>query len=338
MCALTCKDMTMGRFQVVSNALAVAGDRLVAIISVEPAGSVTVRDLASGRIHAVCAADLSAPPAAVRLKASSEFIICAATDSQWALAQRRKEALCGIDEKQNTARQVAQIAADFEVSRRTVFRWLALYRQAPQTSTLLPRARGTPVGAHRIDDRLDKLIAEVIQAVYLTKVRAKKEEVVRMVGLRCAALGLTPPSRKPILARLKELDPGQVAKARLQPGEAATQTTFVPGNYQVQHALEVVQIDHTPVDAIRRGRSQSTSHRSAMAHAGSRCRHPRGGRVLSLDGGAIFNFRGLVPVAGHPFQRELAQVQGTGMHLARLGSACGRAYGQRCGLHRSRAA
>ena len=202
----------MGRFQVASNALAVAGDRLVAIISVEPAGSVMVRDLANGRIHAACAADLSAPPPAVRLKASSESIICAATDSQWALAQRRKEAICGIDEAQNAARQVAQIAADFEVSRRTVFRWLALYRQAPQTSTLLPRARGTPVGAHRIDDRLDKLIAEVIQEVYLTKVRAKKEEVVRMVGLRCAALGLKPPSRKPLLTRLKELDPGQCCK------------------------------------------------------------------------------------------------------------------------------
>ena len=68
-----------------------------------------------------------------------------------------------------------------------------------------------------------------------------------MVGLRCAALGLKPPSRKPILARLKELDPGLVAKARLQTGEAATLTHFVPGRYQVQQALEVVQIDHTPV-------------------------------------------------------------------------------------------
>lgn len=168
--------------------------------------------LANGRIHAVCAAGLSAPPPAVRLKTASESIICAATDSQWALAQRRKEAICGIDEAQNAARQVAQIAADFEVSRRTIFRWLALYRQAPQTSTLVPRARGTPVGAHRIDDRLDKLIAEVIQEVYLTKVHTKKEEVVRMVGLRCATLGLKPPSRKPLLTRLKELDPGQCCK------------------------------------------------------------------------------------------------------------------------------
>ena len=38
--------------------MAVAGDRLVDIISVEPAGSVMARDLANGRIHAVCAADL----------------------------------------------------------------------------------------------------------------------------------------------------------------------------------------------------------------------------------------------------------------------------------------
>ena len=172
----------------VSNALAVAGDRLVAIISVEPAGSVMVRDSGQWTNHAACAADLGASPAAVRLKASSESVIYAATDSQWALTQRRKKAISAIDEAQNAARQVAQIAADFEVSRRTVFRWLALYSQAPQTSTLLPRARGTPVGAHRIDDRPNKLIAEVIQKVYLTKVRAKKEEVVRMAGLRCAAL------------------------------------------------------------------------------------------------------------------------------------------------------
>ena len=71
-----------------------------------------------------------------------------------------------------------------------------------------------------------------------------------MVGLRCTALGILPPSRKPIFARLKELDPAVTAKARLQPGEAATQTAFVPGNYQVQHRLEVVQIDHTPMGVV----------------------------------------------------------------------------------------
>jgi putative transposase len=240
----------MGRFQVVPNAVAVASDRLVAIIHAETNGSVTVRDLVNGRIHTVSAAELTAPPHVARLNTSSAAIISAATDSQWGLAQQRKDAIAGIEDTENVAEQVSQIAAAFDVSRRTVFRWLANYRQAPQTSALLSRPRGTPAGAHRIDDRLDKVITDVIQDVYLTKVRAKKEEVVRMVGLRCIALGLTPPSRKPILSRIKELDPRPVAKARLQPGEASSQTDFVPGSYQVQHALDVVQIDHTPVDVI----------------------------------------------------------------------------------------
>ena len=87
-----------------------------------------------------------------------------------------------------------------------MFRWLAADRDAPQTSSLLARPRGTPTGARRIDARLEHLIAEVIRDVYLTKVRAKKEEVVRQVGLRCSGERIAPPSRKTILARLRALD------------------------------------------------------------------------------------------------------------------------------------
>ena len=70
------------------------------------------------------------------------------------------------------------------------------------------------------DRLLEELIAEVIRDVYLTKVRAKKEEVVRQVGLRCSSERLTPPSRKAILARVRALDTREVAKARLQASEA----------------------------------------------------------------------------------------------------------------------
>ena len=68
---------------------------------------------------------------------------------------------------------------------------------------MLARPRGTPTGARRIDAHLEQLIAEIIRDVYLTKVRAKKEEVVRQVGLRCSSKRLMPPSRKAILARVR---------------------------------------------------------------------------------------------------------------------------------------
>lgn len=41
-----------------------------------------------------------------------------------------------------------------------------------------------------------------------------------------------------------------MAKARLQPSEAVALYDPVPGTYRVDRALDVVQIDHTRVDAI----------------------------------------------------------------------------------------
>jgi putative transposase len=239
----------MGRFLVVPGAVAVCGERLVAIIDIAPEGIVTVRDLATAQIYTTSAGNLVAPP---RRAASMGGVsnINEVSAARWELAQRRKEAIASIDGTQNVSEQVMRVAAQLGVSRRTVDRLRAQYLQMPQTSALLSRPRGTPAGAHRIDESLDRLISDVINDVYLTKERAKKEEVVRMVGLRCAALGVKPPSRKPILARLRELSVSVVARARLQPGEAATLTDFVPGQYQARYALEVVQIDHTPVDVI----------------------------------------------------------------------------------------
>ena len=90
----------------VSGALAIAGDRLVAIVNVERAGSITVYDFANGNIHEVTAEELKAPLAATSRKAFDACAVCAATEAQWALAQRRKEVISEIDETQNTDRQV----------------------------------------------------------------------------------------------------------------------------------------------------------------------------------------------------------------------------------------
>ena len=56
----------MGRFQVISDAVAVAEGRLVTIVSVDPDGTVTVRDLANGRVHTTSAVELSSRPTCKR--------------------------------------------------------------------------------------------------------------------------------------------------------------------------------------------------------------------------------------------------------------------------------
>ena len=240
----------MGHFHAIPDAVAVAADRLVAVVRVGIDGGVVVRDLANGGLFTISASELSAPPALSDPAIAPVLSLVRATDTQWQRARRREAVIADLVNAIDLVNQVTRASAGLGVSRRTVFRWLAIYRDTPQTSSLLARPRGTPTGARRIDTHLEQLIAEVIRDVYLTKVRAKKEEVVRQVGLRCASERLVPPSRKAILARVRALDTRAVAKARLQASEAASLVDSVPGTYRVDNALEVVQIDHTPVDVI----------------------------------------------------------------------------------------
>lgn len=175
MFALTC-GMEMGQFLALPDVVAVAANRLVAIVRVDSDGSVVVRDLANGALIATTASELSAPASVAAPTETKLSSIANATDAQWERARRREMVVAGLASASNLGDQVASAAARLGVSRRTVFRWLSAYRASPQTSSLLPHARGTPAGAHRIDQRLEQLIADVIRDVYLTKVRAKKEE------------------------------------------------------------------------------------------------------------------------------------------------------------------
>ncbi len=79
----------MGRFQVMAQSLAVAGDRLVVIVSVEPDGLVMVRDLANGRVHAVNPSDLSAPPKNLHGHSADEMGIASYASAQVTLNSRR---------------------------------------------------------------------------------------------------------------------------------------------------------------------------------------------------------------------------------------------------------
>ena len=240
----------MARFLVLPGSVAVASDRLVQILGLNVDGSIEARDLANGSTFNCDPSLLKAAPRARHGQAGAAQRIDVAVDNDWETARQREAVLRTISEQGNLSRQVADAAANLGVSVRTVFRWLAAYRQLPQTSSLLPNPMGPPKGTKRIDAKVEEVIESVINDVYLSKPRAKKEEVARMVGLRCEAMGLKAPSRKPILARLSALDKSVVAKARLEPGEAAALVDFVPGTYKVVKPLDVVQIDHTLADVI----------------------------------------------------------------------------------------
>jgi hypothetical protein len=62
------------------------------------------------------------------------------------------------------------------ISRRTLYRWLARYRDAATTSPLIPIPRGTPLGAHRLDTAREALVNKIIEQEYLSRSPPTVEE------------------------------------------------------------------------------------------------------------------------------------------------------------------
>ena len=174
----------MGSFSIAPNSVAVADDRLVQVLGVTEDGQVEIRDLVSGATS-TCSAQILR--AADNVQDVGALPFEQVTAEQWESALKRERAVLQILGSDTVAAQVTLIAGEFNVSRRTVFRWLSQYKDNPQTSALLPKPFGPPVGNKRINPQVEDIITSVIRDIYLTQTRAKKEEVVRMVQMRCVS-------------------------------------------------------------------------------------------------------------------------------------------------------
>jgi len=98
-----------GHFHELPDAVAVAADRLVAVVRVGSDGGVVVRDLANGGLSTISASELRVPPVH-------------ATDAQWELARRREAVIATLVDTCDLADKVTRASAGLGVSRRTVFR------------------------------------------------------------------------------------------------------------------------------------------------------------------------------------------------------------------------
>ena len=116
----------------VPDAVAVCANRLVAIVRVQSDGKVAIRDLANGQLLTTSAVELSAPPIASGLTAgSATTALYEATDSQWEDARRRESAVIAILQTNDVAQHVSRVAAEFGVSRRTIFTCFAAKSLGP---------------------------------------------------------------------------------------------------------------------------------------------------------------------------------------------------------------
>ena len=176
------------------------------------------------------------------------------SDSDWKKAQHKHliiEPLLSLNKDGNLLEKIENRAKEYNVSSRTIRRWIDAYKSTGSIASLLDKKRGWDKEKVRLDYATDTLIKKVINDFYLTPQRPTVQATIRRVHKLCYEKECEKPSGKSIRYRIKQLPESVVLKKRGQRERAKNKFTPKTGSFpEVLNPLDVVQIDHTPADII----------------------------------------------------------------------------------------
>jgi putative transposase len=247
------KPETPLRLDITAGAIAAHDSRTVVILEHLDGSQVRVRDLATGTEHSVPVCELSGAALGLSRKDTQRQweMVRGTTRKDWLRARRRERVVLRLIRNEGeVAKQIASASRALNLSRSGVYRLLQRYRQAAQTSSLLLGHRGTPQQHRRLSEPREAIVNRTIEEKFLSRPRMPVSRLTEEIRIRCLRAALKPVSRKAIEMRIALLDPRLVKRGRH--GAKAAHDAFGPvgGAYDVTDPLAVMQIDHTPVDAI----------------------------------------------------------------------------------------
>ena len=173
-------------------------------------------------------------------------------EKRWEEACRREEAirdLIGRNPDGLKGRDVSELAWELGLSRATAYRMIRLFRAGGTVTSLMDRTRGRRHGFRVLDTAREEIIRQTITSFYLKPTRPPFSRLCRQVQVSCEEAGLRPPNWRTIKARVEDVDL-QTRGRRRGETEIVKATTPTPGDYRASRPLEIVQIDHTKVDAF----------------------------------------------------------------------------------------
>jgi putative transposase len=172
----------------------------------------------------------------------------------WGIAEARRRWIDPLLNSYSTYSETlsTQIAVEAQVSKATIYRWVAAFRSTGSVSSLLPNThlRGGKAGS-RISPDVEAIIADSLKDFHDTEQKPTIAETVVEIRRRCSAAGLSLPAANTIRTRL-----GRTAgreRTVLREGEAAAYAKHDPNRGSIPDAdwpLAMVQIDHTLLPVI----------------------------------------------------------------------------------------
>lgn len=130
----------------------------------------------------------------------------------------------------------------------TLYRWLRNYKSTGTLAGLLSKPSGRKEGENKLNLDTEEVIKNTIESYYLTVQKPSIQATITKVFDECTKRNIPLPSKNTIRNRIKKISEYKVLKKRGSSSIARTKFHPVPGKFEKQYPLELIQIDHTTVD------------------------------------------------------------------------------------------
>ena len=173
------------------------------------------------------------------------------SEKDWKEAQKRLEIIKPLIGAGTTKKQVADRAGEFNTSFVTLYRWLNRYLSTGAISSLVPsyKERGGK-GKTRLDEDTEKIIKSFIDSEYLTKQKLPASKLIENIKIYFKQAGMVAPSDNTIRNRINAENYGKTLRLRNGKSEYLSKFNPVRDSFNADFPLEIVQIDHTPLDIM----------------------------------------------------------------------------------------
>ncbi len=168
---------------------------------------------------------------------------------EWAEANKKYEIIKPfLYDKRNNRKDIEIVANQYNISIPTIYRWIQDYKKTGTTSSLVPnfKNRGGPK-QNRLPKEDDAIIKSIIDEYYLNSQKYSIPYIYRIIQEKFHNAQLKPPHINTIRKRIANLSIKDITKKRDL--KKVQDTHGMPGkNPRENFPLELVQIDHTPLD------------------------------------------------------------------------------------------
>ena len=210
--------------------------------------NVLCKNIKTGDISKLPVKELSNPDAET---AGNKTPLESYSKKDWEEAEKRLEIIKPLLGTAPTKKQVADRAEEFGTSFVTLYRWINRYLSTGSLSSLVPgyKERGGK-GKTRLDEETEKIVKSFIDNEYLTKQKLPVSKIIENIKIYFKQADMVAPSDNTIRNRIKALNYGRTLRLRNGKSEYLSKFNPVSDSFNADFPLEIVQIDHTPLDIM----------------------------------------------------------------------------------------